>query len=88
MTAINVFSLSLGISLSFSRTHINYLPYHILSLSCTRSLILSKILVAKAIRRVPRGTSILYWRYAEQIFYGAIFFTSLSFIFFTSLSFS
>lgn len=47
MTTINVFSLSLGISLS--RTHtVNYLPYHILSLSCTRSLILSKILVAKA----------------------------------------
>lgn len=59
MTAINVF-LYHSASLSLSRTHmVNYLPYHILSLSRTRSIILSKILVAKAIRRVPRG-SILY----------------------------
>lgn len=59
-----MFSLSLGLSLSLSlsfiHTHMHTvncsLLSHILSLSRTRSLILSEILVAKAIRRVSRDS--------------------------------
>lgn len=64
MIAVNMFSLSLGLSLSLSHTHahthtVNYLPYHILSFSLAFvPSFFSEILVAKAIGRVPRGSTL------------------------------